>query len=94
MWKQGEVVIAMDPRLRRSPASNKAVEKVFRLAFQCLAPVRKSRPSMKSCAEVLWGIRKDFRDKAFPHPPLDSHHSANFPQRDARKNGLKSFVSA
>ncbi|MCI78936.1 calmodulin-binding receptor-like cytoplasmic kinase, partial [Trifolium medium] len=26
----------MDPRLRRSPASIKAMKKVFKLAFQCL----------------------------------------------------------
>ncbi|KAK7289716.1 hypothetical protein RIF29_03577 [Crotalaria pallida] len=94
MWKQGEAVVAMDPRLRRSPASNKAIEKVFRLAHQCLAPSRKSRISMKSCAEVLWGIRKEFRDKAFPNPPLDFHHSADFLGRDVRKNKHKSFVSA
>ncbi|KAK7305344.1 hypothetical protein VNO77_43249 [Canavalia gladiata] len=84
--KQGEFVIAMDPRLRRSSASNKAVQKVLKLAFQCLAPSRRSRPTMKSCAEVLWDIRKDFRDKASSHPPHGSHHSADFPQRDARKN--------
>ncbi|TKY47143.1 Calmodulin-binding receptor cytoplasmic kinase 1 [Spatholobus suberectus] len=86
MLKQGEIVIAMDPRLRRNPASNKAVQKVLKLAFQCLAPVRRLRPSMKSCAEVLWDIRKDFREKASSHRPRGSHHSANFPQRDARKN--------
>lgn len=91
MLKQGEVVIAMDPRLRRNPASNKAVEKVLKLAYQCLAPSRQSRPTMKSCAEVLWGIRKDFRDKTLSHPPHDSHHSANFPHRDAEKNRQKSF---
>ncbi|CAL0335025.1 unnamed protein product [Lupinus luteus] len=88
MWKQGEAVTAMDPRLRRSTASNKAIEKIFRLAYQCLAPMRKSRPSMKNCAEVLWGIRKDFRDKAFPN------HSANFPERNARNNKHKTLVSA
>ncbi|CAL0301717.1 unnamed protein product [Lupinus luteus] len=94
MWKQGEILIAMDPRLQRSSASNKAVEKVFRLAYQCLAPARKSRPSMKTCAEVLWGIRKDFRDKAFPHSPLDSHHSAKYPGSGAKNNKHKPFVSA
>lgn len=88
LLKQAEVVMAMDPRLRRNPASNKAVQKVLKLAFQCLAPVRRSRPSMKSCAEVLWEIRKDFREKAFSHPP---HHSADFPQRDGRKNRHKTY---
>lgn len=98
MLKQGEIVIAMDQRLRRSPASNRAVHKVLKLAFQCLAPVRRSRPSMRNCAEVLWGIRKEFRDKAFSHPPINAshHHSADFPQRDSRKNRHTSnqFVSA
>ncbi|XP_047169917.1 calmodulin-binding receptor-like cytoplasmic kinase 2 [Vigna umbellata] len=91
LLKQGEVVIAMDPRLKRSPASNKAVQKVMKLAFQCLAPVRRSRPSMKSCAEVLWEIRKDFTDRTSSHTHNGSHHSANFPQRDGRKNRHKTY---
>lgn len=86
MLKQREAVIAMDPRLRRGPASNKAVHKVLKLAFQCLAPVRRARPSMKSCAEILWGIRKDFRDKAVSHSPYGAPHSANFAQIDSRNN--------
>lgn len=94
MLKEGEVVVAMDPRLRRNPASNKAVRKVLKLAFLCLAPVRRSRPSMKSCQEVLWDIRKDFRENAFSHPPHGSHHSSDFLQTDARKNRHKTFVSA
>ncbi|WRX34955.1 Serine-threonine/tyrosine-protein kinase [Theobroma cacao] len=81
--KEGEFVIAMDPRLRRSPASNMVVERVLKLAHQCLAPMRQSRPSMKKCAEVLWGIRKNFKEKASSSA---SHHSANFPDRDAKTN--------
>ncbi|XP_015970910.1 calmodulin-binding receptor-like cytoplasmic kinase 2 [Arachis duranensis] len=91
MLKQGEVVIAMDPRLRRSPAAKKAVEKVLKLAHQCLAPSRQSRPTMKTCAEVLWGIRKDFRDKTSSHLSHDSHHSANYPHRDAMNDRHKLF---
>ncbi|CAK8565869.1 unnamed protein product [Lathyrus sativus] len=91
LLKRGEEVIAMDPRLRRSSASNKAVQKVLKLAFQCLAPVRKSRPSMQNCAEVLWDIRKEFREKVFSRPPPASHHSADFPQKDSRKNRRKTF---
>lgn len=80
MLKQGDAVIAMDPRLWRSPASTMAMEKVMKLALQCLAPLRPSRPSMKICAEILWGIRKELRDQALVNvPPLASHHSANFP---------------
>ena len=88
MLKQGHAVFAMDPRMRRSPASNKAVKKVLKLAFQCLASSRQSRPSMKSCAEALWGIRKNFRDEAASGPPLPSHHSANFPQREKNMHTL------
>lgn len=61
-FRNGNAVTAMDPRLRRSPASVMAVERMLALAAECLAPSRKSRPSMKRCGEVLWGIRKDFRD--------------------------------
>ncbi|XP_020576539.1 calmodulin-binding receptor-like cytoplasmic kinase 2 isoform X2 [Phalaenopsis equestris] len=59
-FRQGEVVIAMDQRLRRSPASIGAVNEVMGLACSCLASPRNSRPSMKRCAELLWGIRRDF----------------------------------
>ncbi|KEH34156.1 putative protein kinase RLK-Pelle-RLCK-IV family [Medicago truncatula] len=92
LLKQGEAVIAMDPRLRRSSASNKAVQKVLKLAFQCLAPVRRLRPSMKNCQEVLWEIRKEFRDRVSSRPPaIGSHHSSDFPQTDSRKNRRKTF---
>ncbi|XVF19929.1 hypothetical protein REPUB_Repub11eG0153700 [Reevesia pubescens] len=84
---EGEFVIAMDPRLKRSPSSNMVVEKMLKLAHQCLAPVRQSRPSMKNCAEVLWGIRKDFKEKASSSTASSaSHYSANYPDRDAKTN--------
>lgn len=86
MLKNGDAVFAMDPRLRRSPASIKVVKKVFKLAFQCLAPSIHSRPPMKNCAEVLWGIRKDFKDETTPLPTLPSHQSENFPQREKNKH--------
>ncbi|KAI4306654.1 hypothetical protein L6164_029913 [Bauhinia variegata] len=87
LLKQGDAVVAMDPRLERTPASSMSMEKVLELAHHCLAPLRQSRPTMKSCAEVLWGIRKDFRDKlASSHSPVTSHHSSNFPHRDPRKS--------
>lgn len=65
--KDREVAVAMDPRLRRNPASNQAVEKVLKLARQCLAPSRQARPSMKRCVEVLWEIRKEFKDISIAH---------------------------
>ncbi|XP_050369424.1 calmodulin-binding receptor-like cytoplasmic kinase 2 [Argentina anserina] len=81
--KRGEAILVMDPRLRRNAASTMAMEKVLTLAHKCLAPLRQSRPSMKNCGEVLWGIRKEFREKAFPPPPpTPSHYSANYPVRD------------
>ncbi|KAL2557521.1 Calmodulin-binding receptor-like cytoplasmic kinase 1 [Forsythia ovata] len=58
----GEAVVAMDSRLGRSVGSIQAVEEVLKLARQCLAPSRQSRPSMRKCAEVLWGIRKEVRE--------------------------------
>lgn len=88
MLKKRDAVFAMDPRLRRSPASIKAVRKVLKLAFQCLAPSRQSRPPMKKCAEVLWGIRKSFRDETTSLTTLPSHHSENFPQREKNKHML------
>lgn len=36
--KGGEVVLAMDPKLRRNQAALMVVEKVLKLARQCLAP--------------------------------------------------------
>ncbi|KAA8543780.1 hypothetical protein F0562_022043 [Nyssa sinensis] len=84
--KEGEAVLAMDPRLRRSPASVVAVEKILKLARQCLASSRQSRPSMRKCAEILWGIRKEFREKIQSHPASTSHYSENVIGRDARKD--------
>ncbi|XP_059660833.1 calmodulin-binding receptor-like cytoplasmic kinase 1 isoform X2 [Cornus florida] len=88
--KEGDTVLAMDLRLRRSPASIEAVEKVLKLARQCLAPSRQSRPSMKKCAEVLWAIRKDFKDRSVSIAST-SHQSANVVERDARKGRYKQF---
>ncbi|XP_057513394.1 calmodulin-binding receptor-like cytoplasmic kinase 1 isoform X2 [Actinidia eriantha] len=84
--KLGDAVVAMDPRLRRSPASIMVVEKVLKLARQCLAPQRQSRPSMKKCGEILWRIRKDFRDKNLSHAASASHYSENIDVRMVNRN--------
>ncbi|PSS09463.1 Calmodulin-binding receptor-like cytoplasmic kinase [Actinidia chinensis var. chinensis] len=84
--KLGDAVVAMDPRLRRSPASIMVVEKVLKLARQCLAPQRQSRPSMKKCGEILWRIRKDFRDKNLSHAASASHYSENIDVRMFNRN--------
>lgn len=89
--KAGDAVLTMDWQIRRSPASVTATEKILKLARQCLAPSRHSRPSMRKCAEVLWGIRKEFREIAASPLPSTSHHSANFPTRDVRDHRQTSF---
>lgn len=85
LLKHRDTVIAMDPRLRRSPASIEAVEKVLKLARQCLAPSRLARPAMKKCAEVLWGIRKQFIEKSITKTSTSSH-STNFLDRNAKRD--------
>lgn len=84
--RAGEAVIAMDPRLRRNPASNLAVESVLKLARQCLAPSRQSRPSMKKCAEVLWEIRKELREESLAHHASTSYRSGNVIEGGVRKD--------
>ncbi|KAH6817938.1 calmodulin-binding receptor-like cytoplasmic kinase 2 [Perilla frutescens var. hirtella] len=58
----GDAITTLDPRLVRSPANNFAMEKIFELSLQCLAPHRKNRPTMRKCAEILWSIRKDYNE--------------------------------
>ncbi|KAM1393382.1 hypothetical protein ACFX10_029189 [Malus domestica] len=91
MLKRGDAIFVMDPRLRRNPASTMVLEKVLLLAQECLAPLRNSRPSMKKCAEVLWGIRKDFQEKSLLSSSSDVHFSANYPVRDAKRTRRTSF---
>ncbi|KAM0892786.1 hypothetical protein ACQ4PT_025547 [Festuca glaucescens] len=59
--REGEVVVAMDPRMRRTGAAVAAVERVMALAAECTAPDRVARPAMRRCAEVLWSVRRDFQ---------------------------------
>ncbi|KAK3009619.1 hypothetical protein RJ639_013804, partial [Escallonia herrerae] len=61
-FTDGDAIMTLDPRLERSPATNFALQKIYELALQCLAPHRKHRPSMRRCAEILWSIRKDYRE--------------------------------
>lgn len=89
--KNRESVLAMDWRIQRSPASVKAHEEVLKLARKCLGPTRQSRPSMRRCVDVLWGIRKEFKERASIPPPMASHHSADFPNRDVKDHRHTSF---
>lgn len=61
-FTNGDAIVTLDPRLARSPANNFALEKIYELSLRCLAPHRKSRPSMRKCAEILWSIRKDYKE--------------------------------
>ncbi|XP_050146755.1 calmodulin-binding receptor-like cytoplasmic kinase 2 isoform X2 [Malus sylvestris] len=61
-FTNGDALSILDPRLERTAASNLAIEKILELALQCLAPRRQNRPSMRRCAEILWSIRKDYKE--------------------------------
>ncbi|KAL0284512.1 UNVERIFIED_CONTAM: Calmodulin-binding receptor-like cytoplasmic kinase [Sesamum calycinum] len=61
-FTNGDAILVLDPRLARSPANNFALEKILELSLQCLAPHRQNRPAMKKCAEILWSIRKDYKE--------------------------------
>ncbi|CAI9101885.1 OLC1v1000032C1 [Oldenlandia corymbosa var. corymbosa] len=62
-FMEGDAILTLDPRLERCGAKNLAIEKMYELALVCLAPTRRNRPSMRKCAEVLWSIRKDYREQ-------------------------------
>ncbi|CAL4973096.1 unnamed protein product [Urochloa decumbens] len=61
--REGDAVVAMDPRMRRSSAVVAAVEKVMALAAECTAPERAARPATRRCAEVLWSVRRDMQQE-------------------------------
>ncbi|XWS32155.1 hypothetical protein CRYUN_Cryun23aG0136700 [Craigia yunnanensis] len=61
-FADGDAISALDPRLELTAGTNLALEKILELALQCLAPRRQSRPGMRRCGEVLWSIRKDYRE--------------------------------
>ncbi|OMP00376.1 hypothetical protein COLO4_12735 [Corchorus olitorius] len=73
-FSDGNAISVLDPKLELIPGTSAALEKILELALQCLAPRRQSRPSMRRCGEVLWSIRKDYREVS----ALDLHsHSSN-----------------
>lgn len=59
---EGDAKSTIDPRVEATIANVTAVEKILELALICLAPQRQNRPTMQRCAEILWSIRKDFRE--------------------------------
>ncbi|KAK8573462.1 hypothetical protein V6N13_100256 [Hibiscus sabdariffa] len=61
-FNEGDAISALDPRLQLTTGTNLAIEKILELALQCLSPRRQNRPSMRRCGEILWSIRKDYRE--------------------------------
>ncbi|KAH1080950.1 hypothetical protein J1N35_020711 [Gossypium stocksii] len=78
-FTDGDAISTLDPRLELTAGINLALEKILELALQCLAPRRQSRPSMRRCGEVLWSIRKDFREQS----ALDFRSLSSNSQRSA-----------
>lgn len=74
-FTDGDAITILDPRLQRNPANNLALEKILELALQCLAQHRQDRPSMRKCAEILWSIRRDYRDLSTSDISSLSSHS-------------------
>ncbi|XWS76997.1 hypothetical protein CRYUN_Cryun01aG0226200 [Craigia yunnanensis] len=61
-FTDGDAISALDHRLELNAGTKLALEKILELALQCLAPHRQSRPGMRRCGEILWSIRKDYRE--------------------------------
>ncbi|XP_047337745.1 calmodulin-binding receptor-like cytoplasmic kinase 1 [Impatiens glandulifera] len=100
--RDGEVVLVMDIKLKRTPASLMVVEQILKLARYCLAPQRQSRPSMKNCVEALWKIRKELTEKHISLTASATHHTmdvnANVKEHHRKMFGIeeidKRFLSA
>jgi len=65
-FAEGNAIQTLDPNLEATDAINLAVEKLYELALQCLAPTKRNRPRMKRSVEILWSIRKDYRELVVP----------------------------
>ncbi|CAN1308983.1 Calmodulin-binding receptor-like cytoplasmic kinase 2 [Linum perenne] len=76
-FSEGTASSILDPKLEHNDANHLVLEKVLELALlQCLAPRRQNRPSMRKCAEILWSIRKDYKElSALEMPSLLSWNS-------------------
>ncbi|KAG9441378.1 hypothetical protein H6P81_017232 [Aristolochia fimbriata] len=61
-FAEGDAIQVLDPKLQRSPGTDLAVEKILEVALKCLSPTSRVRPSMWTCADMLWSIRKDYRE--------------------------------
>lgn len=76
-FTDGDALSILDPMLEKSAANNLAIEKILELSLQCLAQRRQHRPGMKRCAEILWSIRKDYKEISAP----DFHSRSTRSQR-------------
>ncbi|KAK7844529.1 calmodulin-binding receptor-like cytoplasmic kinase 2 [Quercus suber] len=74
-FTDGEAISTLDPKLACDSANILAVDKIVELALQCLAPRRQNRPSMRRCAEILWRIRKEYREALASHVSSLSSYS-------------------
>ncbi|XP_058212257.1 calmodulin-binding receptor-like cytoplasmic kinase 2 isoform X7 [Rhododendron vialii] len=74
-FTDGDAILVLDPRLDRSRANNLALEKTLELALRCLAPYKQNRPTMRRCAEILWSVRKDYRELSASDTQSLSSHS-------------------
>ncbi|GLT46583.1 hypothetical protein SLA2020_203270 [Shorea laevis] len=61
-FNEGDASSAVDPKLEQTAGNNVAIDKILELSWQCQAPRRQNRPTMRRCGEVLWSIRKDYRE--------------------------------
>lgn len=60
-FNQGRATEILDVHLVRVPGIDTVAEKLFELAFQCSAPLKSDRPTMKQAGEQLWAIRKSYQ---------------------------------
>ncbi|KVH97262.1 hypothetical protein Ccrd_000638 [Cynara cardunculus var. scolymus] len=61
-FMDGVAISILDPGLEKSDVNASALEKILELALQCVASHRQNRPIMRRCVEVLWNIRKDYKE--------------------------------
>ncbi|KAJ0989512.1 hypothetical protein J5N97_007868 [Dioscorea zingiberensis] len=59
LYNAGDLRGLLDPLLEEE-VDEDVLGKLFGLAFQCAAPTRAERPTMKQVGEQLWEIRKDY----------------------------------
>ncbi|EER91847.1 hypothetical protein BDA96_01G303700 [Sorghum bicolor] len=58
-FNEGNMREILDPLLE-DHVDDEVLEKLLSLAFQCAAPTRDDRPTMKEVGEQLWEIRKEY----------------------------------